>query len=48
MAIGVGMNIGCHPGMLNSRMFMTVCDNFLINENGAERLHKTPQKIFEL
>ncbi len=48
MAIGVGMNIGCHPGMLNARMFMTVCDNFLISENGAERLHKTPQKIIEL
>ncbi len=48
MTIAAGMNIGCHPGLLTSRMFMTVCDNFLIGENGAERLHKTPQEIVEL
>lgn len=48
MSIAPRMNIGCHPGIVNSRMFMTVCDNFLIGKDGAERLHTTSQKIFEL
>jgi hypothetical protein len=30
------------------RMFMTVCANSVIGATGAERLHKTPQKIVEL
>jgi hypothetical protein len=28
---------------------MTVCDNFLLHAAGpAERLHKTPQELFEV
>jgi len=49
MKIAANMNIGIHPSISNERMFMTVCDNFLIGPDGsAERLHRTPQKIFEL
>lgn len=48
MTIHENMNIGCHPGYVNARMFITVCDNFLIGRNGAERLHKTPRRIYEL
>ncbi len=48
MTIAAGMNIGCHPGYVTPRMFVTICDNFLIGPDGAERLHKTPQAIVEL
>ena len=42
-----GMNVGIHPGFGNQRLFMTVCDNYLIGADGApERLHKTPSRIF--
>jgi Xaa-Pro aminopeptidase len=43
------MNVTAHPWFDNGRIFATVCDNFLIGPNGpVERLHKTPQEIFEL
>jgi Xaa-Pro aminopeptidase len=49
MAIAAGMNIGIHPSWANARMFVTVCDNFLIGADGkAERLHQTPREIIEL
>jgi len=49
MALGPSMNIGLHPTFGNARMFVTVCDNFLIGPDGkVEHLHKTPRKIFEL
>ncbi len=49
MKISGNMNIGIHPSISNAGMFMTVCDNFLIGQDGsAERLHRTPQKIVEL
>ena len=49
MALGTSMNIGLHPTFGNARLFVTVCDNFLIGPDGKiENLHKTPRKIFEL
>ena len=49
MALGTSMNIGLHPTFGNARLFVTVCDNFLIDPNGKiEFLHKTPRTIFEL
>lgn len=49
MKLGPCMNIGLHPTFGNARLFVTVCDNFLIGPDGAvERLHNTPRKIFEL
>ena len=49
MKLDTGMNIGLHPTFGNARMFVTVCDNFLIGPDGAiEPVHKTPRKIFEL
>ena len=49
MTIAANMNIGVHPSLSNERMFVTVCDNFLIHADGtAERLHRTPQEIVEL
>jgi Xaa-Pro aminopeptidase len=49
MSIGGDMNIGIHPVVSNERMFMTVCDNFLVRRDGSsERLHATPSEIIEL
>lgn len=49
MAIQANMNIGIHPSVVTDRMFVTICDNFLVREQGpAERLHRSPQKIFEI
>jgi Xaa-Pro aminopeptidase len=49
MTIGADMNIGIHPSVLTHDLFATVCDNFLTRPDGAaERLHRTPRKIFEL
>jgi Xaa-Pro aminopeptidase len=49
MALGPNMNIGVHPTFSNTRLFVTVCDNFLIGQNGnIENIHKTDRKIFEL
>jgi Xaa-Pro aminopeptidase len=49
MTLGPNMNIGIHPSWANARLFVTVCDNFLIGPDGVvERLHKTPREIIEL
>ncbi|MFL5059833.1 MAG: hypothetical protein ACJ8DQ_07085 [Xanthobacteraceae bacterium] len=49
MTIEADMNIGIHPSVLTRDLFATVCDNFLTRPDGSvERLHRTPQKIFEL
>lgn len=49
MTVGANMNIAVHPSFSTDRMFAAVCDNFLVNKEGPpERLHQTPQKIFEI
>jgi Xaa-Pro aminopeptidase len=49
MAFGPDMNIGIHPSIGTDRMFVTVCDNFLMKHDGTlERLHQIPQEIIEL
>jgi Xaa-Pro aminopeptidase len=49
MTLGPNMNIGLHPSWSSKRLFVTVCDNFLIGADGTvERLHKTPRTIIEL
>jgi Xaa-Pro aminopeptidase len=49
MRLTPSMNIGLHPTFGNAKLFVTVCDNFLIDAAGKiENLHKTPRKIFEL
>ena len=48
MALAAGMNIGIHPSWATPRLFITVCDNFLVGAAGVERLHQTPREIIEL
>jgi Xaa-Pro aminopeptidase len=46
MKIRAGMNIAVHPVWKNSRTWITLCDNYLVTENGvAPCLHKTPKEI---
>ena len=41
--------IYAQPGISLARLFVTVCDNFLIGPDGKiENIHKTERKIFEL
>lgn len=42
------MNITVHPIIGNDRVWVWVCDNYLITEQGIEPLHKTSQEIFEI
>jgi hypothetical protein len=49
MIIRKNMNITCHPTWLSAHLFNTICDNYLIGDNGvAEHLHKYPEKLIEL
>jgi hypothetical protein len=51
MKLAGNMNIGIHPspGLANPKVFVTVCDNFLLHESGeVEWLHHTPREIIEI
>jgi len=48
MDVRAGMNIGVHPFFVSPRVFASVCDNFLLTNGGARRLHQCPQEIFAL
>jgi Xaa-Pro aminopeptidase len=49
MLIEEHMAIVCHPGILNSRMFVHNTDVYLIEAHGAsECLHRTPKQIFTI
>jgi hypothetical protein len=48
MRVRENMNIGLHAAMVMNKNFMSNTNNFLIGPNGPERLHKTPQKLYEL
>jgi len=48
MKLQARMNITVHPIIGSNRIWVWVCDNYLITESGIESLHKTPQEIFEV
>jgi Xaa-Pro aminopeptidase len=48
MKLKARMNITVHPIIGSDRVWVWVCDNYLITESGIESLHKAPQRIFEL
>ena len=49
MPIGASMVFACHPTYATERTYSWICDNFLVGAQGVtERLHKTPERIFEL
>jgi len=45
MAIQLNMNIAIHPTLAKNGAYISVTDNFLVTENGPERLHQFPQEI---
>jgi Xaa-Pro aminopeptidase len=47
MTLKANMNMTIHPTIGSDRVWVWVCDNYLITESGVGPcLHKTPQKIF--
>jgi Xaa-Pro aminopeptidase len=49
LAIKANMNITCHPSYVTKGIFNTICDNYLIGDQGViERLHKLPEMLIEL
>ncbi len=48
MRVQAGMNLAVHPMYHSQDTYTWICDNFLIGESGAERLHAFPQEIVEL
>lgn len=50
MSLAAGMNLAIHPTLSDGRSHFTVmCDNFLLDgPQGLERIHQTPQKVFEV
>lgn len=49
MKLKARMNITVHPIIGSDRVWVWVCDNYLITESGvSDCLHRTPQKIFEI
>ena len=43
------MNFAVHPGYNTSTMWMTICDNYMVEAKGvSDCLHKTDKKIFEI
>jgi Xaa-Pro aminopeptidase len=49
MPLAANMNFGIHPSFASKEIFLTLCDNYLIQASGApERLHKSSNAIVEL
>ena len=46
MKLQAGMNLAVHPVFSNKKVWITLCDNYLVTENGVGPcLHKTPKEI---
>jgi len=48
MRIAASMNMACHPNYVTDRVFATFCDNYLVAEQGVERLHAYPEALMEV
>lgn len=48
MPLGRTTNIACHPTIVRPDLFVSVCDNYLIADGRAERLHRSDQGLIEL
>ncbi|HYM97243.1 MAG TPA: hypothetical protein VET26_08080, partial [Candidatus Sulfotelmatobacter sp.] len=49
MKIEKNMYFALHPAFSTEHTYSWACDNYLLDEQGSVvRLHRTPQKIFEL
>jgi Xaa-Pro aminopeptidase len=49
MLIEENMNFAIHPGYETATMWTTICDNYMVEQNGVgECMHKTAKKVFEV
>jgi Xaa-Pro aminopeptidase len=48
LKLKANMVVAVHPILVNDKAFACCCDDYLITENGAERLQKTPQELLIL
>ena len=49
LPVRAGMYFALHPAFSTERTYSWACDNFLLQPDGqVERLHKTPQQLFEV
>lgn len=48
MTIEKNMVLACHPTYVTARTYSWICDNYLITEDGPERIHSFPEIITEL
>jgi len=49
MPLEAGMNFAVHPGYETASMWITICDNYMVEATGvSECLHKTEKRIFEV
>jgi len=49
MRIEANMNFAVHPGYETPTLWSTICDNYLVEEEGVGKcLHKTAKKVFEV
>ena len=48
MKLQARMNITVHPIIGSEKIWVWVCDNYLITASGVESLHRSPQEIFEV
>ncbi len=46
MTIKANMNMVIHPVTMSKEAYAFCCDNYIITEAGAVRLHKTPREVF--
>ncbi len=42
------MCLAVHPTYVTSTTYSRTCDNYILTENGCERIHQFPEKITEL
>jgi Xaa-Pro aminopeptidase len=49
MTLERNMNLAVHPGYQSDSLFAVICDNYLVDAEGASTcLHATPKRIFEI
>ena len=44
--IAANVNIIVHPIAFNDKAYAFCCDNYIVQEGGAVRIHQTPQEVF--
>jgi Xaa-Pro aminopeptidase len=46
MTIKAGMNMAVHPMTSTEEAYAFCCDNYIVTNSGAVRIHKTPREVF--